>query len=173
MKTRSEKPAPRPAQEMPHEMVTRLVVLIRGQFCGDLSDKEWFQHENFVRFRVICWPARFMAGKGFTVSPERYEEIMRAILADVKRHGQTGEVRYWPGYLLRCVQQHWKHHWEEYYQEAKSVRSLAEAVVVSAGRAQAEDRGVEALALAHKVLTGQRRKPKAAAAPKQLAFGGL
>jgi hypothetical protein len=149
---------PRLSQETPEVMVSRLLGLVRGQFCGDLPDKEWFQQTGFLRVKVILWPARFMAGKGFTLPPARYEAILRGVLAEIKHHGQTGQVRYWPGYLMKCVQDHWKHHWEEYYQEAKSVRTLAESLVVACGRTGAEDRGVEALALAHRVLAGRRPK---------------
>lgn len=168
---KTDLPAERPSQDMPVDMVNRLLVLIRGQFCGDLSDKEWYQHEGFIRFRVICWPARFMKGKAFTLSIERYEAIFRSILDGIKAHGQTGAVRYWPGYLLRCVQEHWQHNWEGYYQEAKSIRSLAENVLLKSGRAQGQDRGVEALALAHQVFAGRRRK-KVAKVVKQLNLFG-
>ncbi len=152
---KTDLPAPRLSQEAPEAMIARLLGLVRGQFCGDLTDKEWFQHRRFIQAKVLLWPAAFMRGKGFTVTAERYEAIMRAILAEIKTHATGEPIRYWPGYLMKCVQDHWKHHWEEYYQEAKSVRAMAENTLLACRRSgAAEDRGVEALATAQRVLSG-------------------
>jgi hypothetical protein len=67
-------------------MQARLLGCIRGQFCGDLDDKKWFSLRTWFRAYVILWPAKFMKGKGFILPPKRYEEIMRSIFDDVKRH---------------------------------------------------------------------------------------
>ena len=168
---KTDLPSERPRQDVPGEVIGRLLGLVRGQFCGELTDKEWFQHRRFVQAKVLLWPAGFMVGKGFTLPVARYETIMRGIFAEIKQHGQTGAVRYWPGYLMKCVQDHWRHHWEEYYQEAKSARSLAESMLVACqGKAAPEDRGVEVLAAAQRVLSGSRRKRVTAV--KQLSLFG-
>ena len=158
----------RPKQTTDTEMEARLLGIVRGQFCSDLTDKQWFQHIQFVRVNVILWSARFVTKHGFTLPGERFEGILKEVFMDIKRHGQTGQVRYWPGYLMKCVQDHWQHHWEDYYKEAKSVRNLAEAALVNSGKVTAADRTVETLALAHQVLTGNRRKKRVGRQPKQL-----
>lgn len=150
----------------------RLLNLVRGQFCADLGDKEWFQQVRFIQAKVLLWPAAFMRSKGFTLPVARYEAILRQVFLEIKQHGQTGAIRYWPGYLMKCVQDHWRHHWEEYYQEAKSVRALAEQALL-AGRATApEDRGVEALGIAQRVLARRTRK-RTEKGGVQLGFPGL
>lgn len=161
----------RPGQSVDAQVEGRLLGLIRGQFCPDLPAKEWYQHVPFLRVKVVLWPARFITGKGFTVPESRYEDIMRAIFTEIKRFGQTGQVRYWPGYLTKCVQDHWKHHWEEYYAEAKSARTLAETILAHTGNTTAtEDRSVEAMAAAHKVLVAVRKKSKVAPVGKQITL---
>ena len=168
--------APRPGQDTPEALIWRLQTFIRGQFCADLTPKQWAQSVNFMRRNVILWPARFMAGKGFTLPPDRYESIMRDIFQGIIRHGKAGAVKYWPGYLMKCVQDHWRHHWEEYYAEAKSCRYLAEtALLACKPNIRPENRTVEALAIAHKVLTTaykQKRHPKTLPTQKQLPLFG-
>lgn len=144
-------------QDMPADMVERLLKTIRGQFCGDMPNKKWFSLRSwFYRF-VLLWPARFMVGKGFIIPPKRYEEIMLAIFMDVKRHGATDAVRHWNGYLLKCVQDHWHHNWETYYQEAKSARRVAEAALLACKTVPREDRTIEHLAAAQAVLASATR----------------
>ena len=145
-------------QPTPDEIVGMLMALVRGQFCGDLSSKEWGQHSHFIKRNVILWPAHFICNaKGFTMPAERYEAIMREVFDDIKAHGTQDSVRFWPGYLMKCVQDHWKHHWEEYYAESKAVRNLAMTAVMRLGQVTHQDRTVEALALARRALIGSKK----------------
>ena len=163
----------RPKQDTPEDLVIRLLNTVRGQFCGDMTPAEWGMHSHFVKRNVILWPARFMLGKGFTVPAARYESIMRGIFQIIIQHGDTGVVKFWPGYLMMCVQQHWRHHWEEYYAEAKFARNLVATLLAGCKAIEHEDRTVEALALAHKVLSAKKPKSRPPAAPSQLGFLGL
>jgi hypothetical protein len=163
----------RPKQQTPEAMVERLLHRIRRQFCVDLGEKEWFQdHYHFIKRNVVMWPAREICFKhGFTLSSERYERVMLAILAEVEAKGDIAEVRYWPAYLMKCVQSHWEHHWEEYYAEAKSIRNATEAAMVALGSLRTpEDRTVEAVAMAHRVLTASRKARKKPGPTTQLSL---
>jgi hypothetical protein len=171
---KGDKSSARPKQDVPTEMVDRLLATVRGQFCGSMTGQEWGKHSHFVKKNVVLWPAHYICRvKGFTVTAERYEAIMRGIFMEIKQHGDTGNVRYWPGYLMKCVQDHWNHHWEEYYNESKSARNLAETALVQLGRLPAPvDSAVETLASAHAVLASkakQKRKP----AVKELNLPGF
>ena len=164
----------RPKQDTPEDLVARLLSTVRGQFCGDMTPKEWAQHSHFIRRNVILWPAWFMCNKhGFTLPAARYEAIMRDIFQTIIQRGNTRVVGFWPGYLMHCVQEHWNHHWEEYYGEAKSARNLVASLIAGCKRVEHEDRTVEALAMAHKVLVTKKRQARPAAAPAQLGFLGL
>lgn len=171
MKPEAPKPAARPKQMMPKDLVNGLLSVIRSQFVPDLTDKEWYkEHNQFIKVRVVMWPARQMNKKGFTVTPERYQQIILAILKDVKRHGQTGQVRYWPGYLMHCVQQHWEHHWEEYYDEAKAIRNKADLVLLGLSKHQQPEecsQVIEAVGLAHQFLASKKHARKKTPPPAQ------
>lgn len=160
-------------------VVGELMWLVRGQFCGDVPEKEWFKsHYRFLKVNVVLWPARFMAGKGFAVGPERYKAILTGIFREIERHGDTKVVRYWPGYLMKCVQDHFRHHWEDYYAEAKSVRAAAEGALLAMGAGGpggvdltgVGEREMEAMAAAHRLLKGPRKR-KAAPRGRQGELG--
>lgn len=167
------KPA-RPKQEVPTDLVDRLMGVVRHQFCGSMDGAEWGKHSHFVRRNVILWPARFMCDKkGFTIPGERYDQIMRAIFAEIKANMTNAPIRYWPGYLMKCVQDHWKHHWEEYYEEAKSARNIAESTLLTLGRlSERSDPTVETLAGVHRVLTAKAKQPRKPA-PKEATLPGF
>jgi hypothetical protein len=74
---------------------------------------------------------------------------------------------------MHCVQQHWHHHWEDYYGEAKAVRNQVGNLLANCQKIAPEDRTVEALAMAHQVLTKKTLKSRPKLSPKQLGFQGL
>ncbi len=148
---------------------------IRHQFCAALDDKTWYQdHYHFIRKNVVMWPAReICANRGFTLPAERYEKIMVMILDEVEQNGHVDNVNYWPAYLMKCIQTHWRHHWEEYYAEAKAVRNLTERSLVALGSlGTREDQTVEAVAMAHRVLSAAHKTRKKPAPLTQLSLFG-
>ena len=161
----------RPRQSVPSEIVSDLLAVIRHQFYPDASlggdaAKQWFQDQAFIRTSVVLWPAAWLNKRGVTLKPERYKQLLLDIFNDIKRHGATGAIRYWPGYLVKCVQEHFRHHEDEIYDEAKQLRTQLERALGTAGAAvNRQPDAVTALAEAHRVLANtakkRRRKPAA------------
>jgi hypothetical protein len=148
----------RAKQPLPAEIVGDLLASIRGAFYGDFTDKQWHQEKRFLT-RVVTWPAAWFNRRAVTVRPERYKQIVLGILDGIKAHGSTAAVKFWPGYLLRCVQEHFKHHGDEYYEEGKAVRSIVDRALSQAtGRPAADP--VQALAQANAVLAPRTRARK-------------
>lgn len=150
---------------LPGQLISQLMAAIRDMFCREWPDKQWGQWFGFIRREVVTWPAAFMAKKGFALSSERYAKVMLDLLKDIRVHGDTGRVNFIPGYLQKCVQNHFPLHWEEYYAEAKSARALTDRAILGLAKAPAaanSERHVETLAEIHKALkaggTKSRRK---------------
>jgi hypothetical protein len=79
--------------------------------------------------------AAWLDERGVTLPSNRYLEIVRdTILMEAVRFGRIEQVKYIPGWLGVVVEKHLEHHGEEYYEEAKSIRSVAEAALLIAGR---------------------------------------
>jgi hypothetical protein len=164
-------PDNRPKQTVPADLVNQLMILVRTQFCGNMDAKEWGKHSHFVRRNVIMWPARFICDKkGFTIPGERYDQIMRLIFLEIRRNMTNAPIRYWPGYLMRCVQEHWHHHWEDYYTESKASTNLTQSTLIALGRLpDPSDSTIASIAAAHSVLSSKAKR-KAIAAPKQMGL---
>ena len=158
----------RQEQELGSQIVADLLVAVRNQFYGDVGPKKWFQDRRFILRNVVLWPAAWLNKRGVTLPPERYRQILLEILQDIKRQGNTGAVRYWPAYLMHCVQEHWKHHGDDYYQEGKSMRSAVERSLMAFRRVQEAPAGpdpVRQMAEARAIIQTPKRTRKRA--PKQ------
>ncbi|MBA4136548.1 MAG: hypothetical protein C0518_04450 [Opitutus sp.] len=139
---------------------------IRSQFYTEATAKKFFQDRN-VLLVAITWPASWLKHRGVTWSAERYFQTIRELLQEIKRHGATGEIQYFPGYLLKCVQDHFAHNSDTYCDEAKRTRSafdMALGRVMNASKlaeVRAAEQTVDVLAEAHRMLASTRRRPKA------------
>jgi hypothetical protein len=125
----------RPRQDVAREIVADLLGAIRGSFYGDLPPKRWFEDMDFLSRKVVLWPAGWLSGKGVSLPASRYKQILLDIVRTAKLNGDTSAVKYWPAYLAKCVQSHFRIHGEEYYEEGKSARSILDGVLLRAGQA--------------------------------------
>jgi hypothetical protein len=151
----------RQKQQLPREIAGDLLQAIRSAFYGDLPTKRFMQDRQFLLRNVVTWPARWLNKRGVTLPPDRYKRILLDVFVEIKRHGATGVVSYWPGYLMKCVQSHFAIHGEEYYEEGKALRAKLETVMLACHRAPTSD-PVAGLAQVHAVLSSSkrsRRKP--------------
>lgn len=163
----------RPKQSVPAEIVQDLMRAIQNQFypdsfCDKKAAKQWGQDSNFIRLRVVLWPASWLNKRGVTLKPIRYKQIILEVLNEIKAHGQTGVIKYWPGYLAKCIQERFKYRSEEIYQEGKNLRALTENTLASLGSINHSGPDpIRVLAEARNDLLKTKKKPSKQA-PKQL-----
>ncbi|HYE32617.1 MAG TPA: hypothetical protein VEH27_14410 [Methylomirabilota bacterium] len=150
---------PRPEQQTPVEIVNDLLFSIRNQFYIDAPTKKWAQDSAFIRRNVVLWPAAWLNNRGVTLPPARYKEIILGVLNEVKVHGKTAVVKYWPGYLKHCLQEHFKHQGERYYEEAKALRASIETALQMAGSATAKVDPITVMAEARRDLLKAAARP--------------
>ena len=156
---------PRQKQPTPEDVRDAVLVVIERQFYRG-------QRVPFLKDRtrllswVVLWPATWFDERGVTVSPARYQEILigpKGILIEALRHGATGEIGYLPGWLRQCVQSHFTTNGERLYEEAKSVRTIADHLLLQVGRTgPAAIDPVRQLAQAARLLSAPRPKPRRA-----------
>lgn len=170
-----------PPRETPAELVADLLGIVRRQFYPDSltnnprAQKRWFQDEHSIRRWCILWPAAWLDERGVWLRPDRYRAALLAVFDDVKRHGNTGEVKCWPRYLASCVQSRFKVRADEFLNEGKAAREAIERVVLGLGKSPAADhaRGgadlVRSLSLAHAALARRPRTSREKSS-KQLAL---
>jgi len=139
-----------------------LGIIARKFYDGDPSG--FSKDKRRLLMWVVLWPATYLEDRGVTLPAARQKEIFLETIMLALQQGNTGAIKYRPAWLGRVVQSHYKIHWDEIYQEAKSVRSLASHALLMAGRLPTPPAAdpTRDMAAAARLLKGSKRKVKPA-----------
>lgn len=152
---------PRPKTEATRDVTLALVYAVRDQLYRD-DQRHLFHGQLKDLKRAVTWPAKWMNEKALFVTAERYQEIILEQLQEIKRNGNTGSINYWPRYLLTCLQKHFIHQGERYYEEGKAARNLVSRLtskLPTAPAAAPADEFTRTMAAAHALLKSPGRRP--------------
>jgi hypothetical protein len=148
---------------MDRSITDELLTVIRKNFYP--SDSKGFFQQKRTLLQAITYPAKWLSDRGFDYPETRYFDLVSRILGTIKTHGRLAEIRYFCRYLLHAVQEHMKHHGEDYLAEAKTLQSVADAVLFGlkkqalSSQAAADSKTVQTLSEVHRILTtGPRKK---------------
>ncbi len=157
------------------ELTGEMLALLRREFFAGLSEKQFFQERNLL-LQAITWPARWLNERGARMPGTRYRAILMTVIGTIKRHGKRAKIERFSAYFLHSVQEHMKHHGDEYYYAAKEVPRISAVMprVIQKLQPIREPSGdlVSRLEEVHRTLRGKggRRPEKNAAAQPDL-FG--
>jgi hypothetical protein len=160
---KSRPAAVRPRQVVSEEVMASLLGLIQRKFYAGHAVQFSKDRKPLLRW-VIFWPAReFFKPKAVTIPNPRYLEILQKIIIEAAMH-QAGPIRYLPAYLGKAVQSHFAVHGDAIYEEAKSVRSLADNALALLGKmpVKIEDDAVERFTAADRLLAVSKTNLKTA-----------
>lgn len=163
------KPSERLPQQTPQEVLDALLGLVRRKFYeGDAAS--FFKDRWKLLQWALLWPARhWFKEKEVSVPPARYHEILSKIIIAATIH-QADKIRYRPAWLKMVIQRHFAMHGDEYYLEAKTIRTAAENTLLVLGKiAPREPSVVNEFDAASRLLdaTKPRRMKKVATVAKQ------
>lgn len=145
--------------------------VLRNQFYAD--DPKGFFQQRWLLVRGISYPAKYLADRGVGLTEADHRELLTNQIRGIQHHGDTRAIRFFGRYWLHVIQQHMKHHGEDYYDSGKKLRQVADTAIESIrGQAAAQalevtDRLAE-IAAAIRPPT-RRKKPAAAVAPSAQA----
>lgn len=153
----------RPSQTDNPELTDDLLALVRRHLYPD-ETVNFNKDKRALLELAILWPAVYLDDRGVDLSPERYKEIFLDVMMTALRQGNTGNIKWRPAWLGKCIQSHFEIHWEEIYAEAKSTRTFAERAMRGASKipVQPKPSPVREMALAARLLKGTGRKKKTA-----------
>jgi hypothetical protein len=149
-------------QPTPSELTDALLDFLRRKFYNQPGDEKCFcQDKSRLLTWVVLWPASWLNNRGVTIHGDAYREIFFKTFLQADAHRSSDRITYRPAWLRMVIQSHWKIHGEEYYEQAKSVRNLADHALLMAGKSsQARPDPVRELALAARLMVGSKRKVK-------------
>lgn len=112
---------------------------LRG-FCLSFLQRKFYtgrdreftkQRQDLLRW-VVLWPAQWFDRRGVTIAPDQYREIFEKVFMDSIRFGDIENIQYPPAWLAKVIQSHFHIHGEDYYEAAKSVRTMTENALLYA-----------------------------------------
>lgn len=79
------------------DVLSDLLRAIRNQFYPD-APKAFYQQRDAL---ILCLtrPAQWFSDRGVFFPEARYTRLIQDILQTIKRHGATGQIRWFPAYL--------------------------------------------------------------------------
>ncbi len=140
-------------------VLSDLLDAIRNQFYAD-SPRAFFQQRDAL---ILCLtrPAQWFSDRGVSFPEARYIRLIQDILLTIKRHGATAQIRWFPGYLGKAVEQYLIHNGDDLYREAKAARNLAELALSKCKVSPTQDDITGPLADARQILLAARKpRPK-------------
>jgi len=98
---------------------------VRRFYCD--ADKAYFQDRRRL-IKAIVWPVKWMNERGVRAPASLYARILGNVISTINLHGNLGEIDRFSVYFLHSVQEHMKHHGDQYYYEAKAARPISDIV---------------------------------------------
>jgi hypothetical protein len=108
-----------PVQRFVEEMLSR----IRREFFRYATNKQFFQ-ERPLLIQAITGPAKYMNERGVKAPASLYRRILQTVIDTIRQKGNRSKIQRFSVYFLHCVQEHMKHHGDEYYYQAKAARPI-------------------------------------------------
>ena len=121
-------------QPTPEALTESCLQILRSKFYnGPDDDKCFYQDRQQLLKRVVLYPASLLNKQGVTIHGDAYRDIFNKVVIQAAAY-VTSKVRYRPAYLAQVIQSHFAIHGEEYYEQAKAVRNLADQAMIVLGQ---------------------------------------
>lgn len=155
------KPRAKPArkQPTPDDLVADLLDFLERKFYPG-------HHLAFVKDKprlldwVVLWPATWLEKRGVTIPPAEYRSLFFQIFFDGLAHTDLEKIKYLPAWLRMVIRSHFDHHGEAIYQQAKSVRALAEHTLLTLGKMVTPTTDpIREMAAARRLLHASKKAP--------------
>lgn len=156
---------------MAPEFLNEQLALIRRKFYANKAPKLFFQEKDRL-MTAIAFPAAHLEQRFGVKAPDSvYGNALKTVTAAILAKAKLSKIECFSVFFLHCVQEHMKHHGEEYYEAAKaSLRLVAQLpAVMRQVRVGETERTADVLIELHRTLKSRAgRKKKAAPAQPTL-----
>jgi len=143
------------------ETMEALLAQVRQRFYM-AAGETLFHRDRKALVYALSWPAGWMRERQLRPAQRRYRELVERSLADIALHGdQERWGKYFPRYLLKCLQDRFRYRHDELYFELKRASNALELLALSGkAQAQASQGAIDALARVHEIVAPKRRSGK-------------
>jgi hypothetical protein len=146
----------RPIQPTPKELTDSLLDFLWRKFYEG-EPKAFAQDRSRLLRWVVLWPSGWLKKRGVSLPTDRYYAMVTGVFLDSLSF-RSDRITYLPAWLGHVLQQHFAHHEEAIYDEAKSIRTLADQALLVAGRAVGRQSDpIDELAAALRLVSAKKR----------------
>lgn len=154
---------------MAPEFLTEQLTVIRRTFFAGKTDRQFFQERDLIQ-SAITFPAKHLLERYGVKAPDSvYAKALKTVIETIVAKGNRSRIERFSVYFLHCVQEHLKHHGEEYYEAAKVSHRTAEQLpeILRAVRRGEMERTADVLIELNRALKSRagRKKKQAAVQP--------
>lgn len=159
-----------PVAMTPPALLDGLLKTVREQFYG-FDPKRWPAQQQMVK-HALTWPAKWFSERNMDLPAEEYEKFILDRLQEIKRHGNTDAIKFFPRYLLHTLQQHCRYHEDALYTAEKSRRFAVDRAISGIQKAQrpTAPSPVARLAELHAMLSTKKSVSKKPQPDKQISL---
>lgn len=154
------------ARVVDDDALTELLRLVRRRFyppAGDPNHAIFFRDRRRLLY-ALSWPAVWLEHRGLTCAPTRYRRLVADRLEAIAAHGDPRRYgAYFPTYLLKCLQDWFRHHGDELDAELKHLRNALDLILASpalAATVRRDAQQLETLTAAHRLLRPSSPRPR-------------
>ncbi len=161
----------RPPTEMPD--LQPLLEYIQKNFYTNLPRTRYHEDRKMLLY-ALTWPAHWLAARSLRARSDHYRRILLDRLHQIRVHGDPSTYRrYFPRYLLKVLQDWFRHHGDELYEQLKHASYIFEWLVKTIENRPPPkpdthaEHTVEILAKAHHMLRPPKKKNRPIRQPRQ------
>ena len=151
----------------------KLLAQIKQNFYNRASSEKAYYADRRMLLYALTWPAKWLDQRGLWMDAQQYEKLIDQRLKTIVHHGDPKRYqRYFPRYLLKCLQDWFAHHGDELYEELKHVRNHLHSIeaLLQGGTSQRAEDIVTPMAQAHAILMSQCHRKNGKEDARQLTL---
>jgi len=108
---------------MQQNIIENILAHIKKHFYSNNQSKCFYQDKHMLIY-AITWPATWFEQRALRPSQSKYQQLIENILEQITLHGKPHLYqKYFPRYLLKCIQQWFYFKGQPLYEQLKHIRN--------------------------------------------------
>lgn len=109
-------------------IINKLLPSIRQEFY---CDEKCFYYDKKMLIYALTYLASWLQRHNLKMTDKQYTQTLEKIIKDIKAHGDPQQYsKYLPRYLLKCIQNHLRHHGDAIYQELRCISNTIDQLTL-------------------------------------------
>ena len=145
--------------------IQNILIKIEKLFYSTPNQQRCYYQDKRMLIYTITWPAEWMRSRGLQISQPAYEKLIIERLEQIAEYGnQQAYQKYFPRYLLKCIQNWFQYNGNALYEKLKHIRDTLILIKLNLHPADSvkteQQLSIEMMSQAHRLIKNKPRKKK-------------